>query len=207
MSTTNKHQGVENVQKILTIPNILSISRLFFLPLVLFFLFRHESIPAVIIMLISWLTDGLDGFLARKMRQVSNVGKVLDHLVDKIWVAAILITLVNISNLPLHLAWAVIIRDLLILTGSAVVMKERGTFVSSDVVGKITGFVFALLILYYTLSIDNGNNYFSRFIPQLADLKNYVDYTVLILIIVSFLNYVVIFLRLMIKFRLPGEQE
>jgi len=195
---------LRNSGRLLTIPNLLSISRLILLPVVLFFLFRRQALGAVAVMLFSWSTDALDGYLARRLNQVSDTGRVLDHLVDKIWVAAVLTTLVFISNLPLYLAGAVIGRDLLILAGSAVVMKVRGSFVSSDVVGKITGCAFALLILFYTLRADAGA-LLNRVQPYLEQLKTFADWTVLILIVVSFLNYLVLFLRIMVRFRLPGE--
>ncbi|MGQ9677965.1 MAG: CDP-alcohol phosphatidyltransferase family protein [bacterium] len=193
--------------RLLTIPNLLSISRLVILPLVLFFILRREAVAAVIVMFISWFTDALDGYLARRLKQVTNTGRVLDHLVDKIWVGSVLITLVFMSDLPLVIAGAVLVRDLLILAGSAVVMKVKGSFVSSDVVGKITGCAFALLILLYTLSGDRGNSCLSPFLFQLNSFKVFADYTVLVLIVVSFINYLVIFLRIMIKFRLPGEEN
>lgn len=198
---------IGNSGRILTIPNILSVSRLIFLPLVLFFLFRRQGLPAIIVMLFSWSTDALDGYLARRLHQVSDTGRVLDHLVDKIWVAAVLIALVFISDLPLYLAGAVIARDLLILAGSAIVMKVRGSFVSSDVVGKITGCAFALLILFYTLHADSGNSLLGQILPYLTQWKSLADYTVLVLIVVSFLNYLGLFLRIMVKFRLPGESN
>lgn len=194
-----------NHAKLLTIPNILSISRLLLLPLVLFFLLQRESMAAVLTMLVSWSTDALDGYLARRLNQVSVTGKILDHLVDKIWIAAALITLVNVSDLPLYIAGTVIFRDLLILAGSLIIMKTRGALVSSDAVGKITGFAFALLILFYTFSIDTGRGFLSRLIPPLEQYKSLADFTIIILIIVSFLNYLVVFLRIMLKFRLPGE--
>jgi phosphatidylglycerophosphate synthase len=117
-------------------------------------------------------------------------------LVDKIWVGSVLVTLVYISGLPLYVAAAVILRDLLILAGSLVIMKTRGSFVSSDVLGKITGCAFALMMVYYTLNLAPLHVY-----------KPYVDYTVAVLIAVSFLNYLAVFLRKMGKFRLPGENH
>ncbi len=203
----SQEKGGLNSARILTIPNILSVSRLIFLPLVLFFLFRHQSVAAIVVMIISWSTDALDGFLARRLNQVSDTGRVLDHLVDKIWVAAVLVTLVFISDLPLYLAGAVIARDILILAGSAIVMKVRGSLISSDVVGKITGCAFALLILFYTLYADTGNSAVGQILPYLPRLKPFADYTVLVLIVVSFLNYLVLFLRIMVRFHLPGESN
>jgi phosphatidylglycerophosphate synthase len=121
---------------------------------------------------------------------------VLDHLVDKVWVSSVLVTLVFIRDLPLLIAGAVILRDLVILIGSGVIMKTKGSLVSSDVVGKITGCAFALMILFYTLEL-----------PALMKYKAAVDYGVAILIVVSSVNYVTVFLRLMMRFRLPGEES
>ena len=182
--------------RIVTVPNILSVSRIILLPIVLLLLFKRQNAAAVAVMLVSWSTDALDGYLARKLGQVSNLGRVLDHLVDKVWVGSVLVALVFIRDLPLFLAAAVILRDLLILAGSGVIMKARGLFVQSDVVGKITGFAFALMIIFYTLEL-----------PALMKYKSAVDFIVTVLVVVSFLNYVTVFLRRMARFRLPGEES
>lgn len=182
------------IRRLITLPNLLSLSRVLFLPVVLLLLTRHQGYAALALMLLAWITDALDGYLARRLGQVTDLGRVLDHLVDKIWVGSVVVTLVCISNLPLAVAAAVILRDVLILAGSVVIMKTKGSFVSSDVLGKITGCAFALMMVYYTLNL-----------PVLLPYKYYVDYTVSVLIVVSFLNYVSVFLRKMGKFRLPGE--
>ena len=182
--------------RIVTAPNILSVSRILLLPIVLLLLFKRQNVAAVAVMLISWSTDALDGYLARKLGQVSNLGRVLDHLVDKVWVGSVLATLVYLRNLPFFLAAAVILRDLLILAGSGVIMKRRGLFVQSDVVGKITGFGFAVMIVFYTLEV-----------PALMQYKSAVDFIVTVLVVVSFLNYLAVYLRRMARFRLPGEDS
>jgi len=182
--------------RIVTIPNILSVSRIVLLPIVLLLLFKRQNVAAVVVMLISWSTDALDGYLARKLGQVSNLGRVLDHLVDKVWVGSVLVALVFIRDLPLFLAAAVILRDLLILAGSGVIMRARGLFVQSDVVGKITGFAFALMIVFYTLDL-----------PGLMKYRSAVDFIVTTLVVVSFLNYLTVYLRRMARFRLPGEDS
>jgi len=193
---SNGENGPSAVRRLVTIPNLLSISRLLLLAPVLLFLVKRENLVALALMLISWSTDALDGWFARRLHQVSDLGRVLDHLVDKIWVGSVLVMLVYTSGLPLPLAAAVVVRDLLILAGSLVVMKSRGSFVSSDVLGKITGCAFAVMMVYYILSL-----------PSLRPYKLYVDYTVAVLVVVSFLNYVAVFLRKLGKFRLPGEEH
>ena len=194
----NEHNknGHSTAARIVTAPNILSVSRIVLLPIVLLLLFKRQNAAAVGVMAVSWTTDALDGYIARKLNQVSNLGRVLDHLVDKVWVGSVLVTLVYIRNLPFFLAAAVILRDLLILAGSGVIMKQRGLFVQSDVVGKITGFAFALMIVFYTLEV-----------PALLGYKSAVDSIVTVLVAVSFINYLTVFLRRMARFRLPGEES
>jgi CDP-diacylglycerol--glycerol-3-phosphate 3-phosphatidyltransferase len=188
--------GHSTAARIVTVPNILSVSRIILLPIVLLLLFKRQNAAAVAVMIVSWTTDALDGYLARKLGQVSNLGRVLDHLVDKVWVGSVLVTLVFLRNLPLFLAAAVILRDLLILAGSGVIMKAKGLFVQSDVVGKITGCAFALMMVFYTLEV-----------PALMKYKSAVDSIVTVLVVVSFLNYLTVFLRRMARFRLPGEES
>lgn len=192
----NERERVPGAQRLMTIPNLLSISRLLLLPVVLLLLIKRQGVAALGLMLISWATDALDGHLARRLDQVTDLGRILDHLVDKIWVGSVLVTLVCVSGLPLYIAAAVVLRDLLILAGSVVIMRTRGSFVSSDVLGKITGCAFAVMMMYYTLSL-----------APLAVYKPYVDITVAVLIVVSFLNYLAVFLRKMGKFRLPDEDS
>jgi cardiolipin synthase len=182
--------------RIVTVPNVLSLSRMVMLPVILFLLFRHEGLAALAVMVVSWITDGLDGFLARRMHQVSDLGRVLDHVVDKVWVGSVLVTLVFIRGLPLALAAAVVLRDALILLGSTVIMRWRGHFVSSDVLGKITGFAFAVMIVYYTIDV-----------PALEPARPVVNYSVGVLVVASFINYVTVFLRKMGRFRLPDEEQ
>jgi CDP-diacylglycerol--glycerol-3-phosphate 3-phosphatidyltransferase len=195
-SAEQAKNGHTTAARIVTVPNILSVSRIVLLPIVLLLLFKRQNVAAVGVMIISWSTDALDGYLARKLNQVSNLGRVLDHLVDKVWVGSVLVTLVFIRGLPLFLAAAVILRDLLILAGSGVIMKLRGLFVQSDVVGKITGCAFALMMVFYTLEV-----------PALMKYKSAIDSIVTVLVVVSFLNYLTIFLRRMARFRLPGEES
>jgi len=183
--------------KVLTLPNFLSISRLFLLPLILLTLATKQSVTALILMVLSWISDALDGYLARKMNLVSNLGKLLDHLVDKIWVGTILVTLVLVKGLPVYIAAAVIIRDLLIVFGSSFIANSQKNIVSSNFMGKIAGFLFALIIVVYTLDIK-----------KFEFIKNYLLVAVLIAIILSFINYSYIFIRTMRKTpSIPTESE
>jgi CDP-diacylglycerol--glycerol-3-phosphate 3-phosphatidyltransferase len=188
------HTGHVDLSRVVSIPNILSISRLFLLPAILLLLQARQTGPALTLMAISWLSDALDGYFARRLNQVTNLGKILDHLVDKIWVGTVLVMLVATRGLPVFIAAAVIARDLLIVTGSFLIMDTRRKIVSSNTIGKITGTSFALLMLLYV--IDNG--YEVLRLPKLIAL-----YVVVALVVISFANYVIVYLRTM---RRKGEE-
>lgn len=180
------------VGKVLTLPNFLSISRLLLLPLILFFIATKQNIIALFLMLISWLTDALDGYIARRTNQVTNLGKLLDHLVDKIWVGTILVTLVLVKDLPAWIAGAVIVRDLLIVIGSSLVIQKKKVIYSSNIIGKITGFFFAVLMVSYLLDFSH-----SRLI------RNSLLIIATSLILISFTNYVYIFIK---TIRIPQQR-
>lgn len=135
-------------------------------------------------MLISWLTDALDGYLARKTNQVTNVGKILDHFVDKIWIGAILVTLVITHNLPFWIAGIVILRDLLITIGSIHLIRKKSYIYSSPVIGKITGFFFAVMIVTFLLDFT-----------YLAIIRNALLVIVIILIFTSLGYYLYRYLK------------
>ncbi|MCX8015665.1 MAG: CDP-alcohol phosphatidyltransferase family protein [candidate division WOR-3 bacterium] len=176
-----------NFDKVLTLPNFLSISRLVLLPLILFFIANQQTIPALVFMFASWLTDALDGYIARKTNQVSNLGKILDHFVDKIWVGTILVTLVLIKNFPIWLAGMVIFRDILIVFGAAFVLQKRKIILSSNILGKITGFFFAVIMVGYLLP--------DTIFGIKPKLQTALIYLVALLIIATFINYLAVFIK------------
>jgi cardiolipin synthase len=174
--------------RVLNIPNVLSISRLFLLPVILLLLQSRQMFPALALMLVSWITDALDGYLARRLNQVTTVGKILDHTVDKIWVGTVLVMLVATRGLPVLIPALVIGRDLLIVVGSLLILDRRRHIVSSNAIGKITGCSFALLMILYVVD----NNW-----PWMRQPKHVMLWVVSCMVAVSFVNYVVVYVRTM----------
>lgn len=130
-------------------PNLLSISRLVFLsPVVL--LIKYEVKPwSVILLILLWITDYIDGYIARRFRQKTDLGLLLDPVADKITCAALFITLIP-KGFPLWIALVVIIRDIIILSAAFYILK-RNLMVSSDFIGRITTVLIAVIILLFVL--------------------------------------------------------
>ena len=137
-------------------PNLLSLFRIALTPVVGFYLAQNDgrsTAIAVTVMLLAGLTDWLDGYLARRLHQVSALGLVLDPVADKLFAAAIVVLLVLYRDMPIWLAALIIGRDLLILT-AALAAPARLTAFPSTTTGKYAFFYIMLLIGFYTLRFE-----------------------------------------------------
>src|SRR6476660_5139446 len=109
---------------ILTIPNILTFMRMGLIPVFVSLVYYGYSKSALAVFLIAGISDGIDGFLARKFKQESELGTIIDPIADKLLMTAafIILTLPNVLPPTRHLPipfWvtaSVIGRDVLIIT-------------------------------------------------------------------------------------------
>ncbi len=124
--------------RLLTIPNLLTLSRLP-LGVMLFACIAHKLwLPALVIFLIASITDWLDGFLARKLNQASALGRNLDPLIDKVLTGGAFIYLMPVQGAELS-EWMVTVvvgRELLI-TGLRGIMESQGVKFGADWLGKL----------------------------------------------------------------------
>lgn len=97
-------------KKIITIPNILSLIRLSMIPYIIwFYVFEDRPIVAAIIIVLSGITDVVDGFIARKFHMESDLGKVLDPIADKLTQIATMVCLVfNFSYILIPLSLLIV---------------------------------------------------------------------------------------------------
>ncbi len=101
--------------RILTIPNLFTLLRLACLPLFLYLLFGRDN-PAAAAWLLGGLgaTDWVDGYLARRLGQVSEFGKVFDPTVDRLLFIVALVGIIVAEAAPLWFCWAILIREVLV---------------------------------------------------------------------------------------------
>lgn len=100
----------------------------------------------IAIFVFATITDLLDGYLARRLNEVSDLGKILDPLADKIFIGAVVVAMLLEGMLPLWFVAVILARDLLILAGGVIVERRTRTVLPSNYPGKI-----AVLILSTTL--------------------------------------------------------
>lgn len=130
----------------MNLPNILTLIRIVMIPifmvvLLLKFPGGRTIIPfqdyvAALIFIVAASTDGLDGYLARKRGEVTNLGKFLDPLADKLLVSAALISLVQIGTVSAWIAWIILGREFAV-TGLRAIASADGVVISASKLGKI----------------------------------------------------------------------
>jgi cardiolipin synthase (CMP-forming) len=102
----------------LTLPNIITIARVLLIPVVAFLLLDHDYALAFGVFMIAAVGDWLDGFLARRLNQISQFGAVLDPVADKMTMMIVAILMAAQGLLPIWLAVVIVLRDAVIVTGA-----------------------------------------------------------------------------------------
>lgn len=97
--------------RVLTLPNVLSALRLVGVPVFLWLLFTHQDVWAFVVLVLSGITDYLDGKIARRFHLVSRVGQLLDPLADRLYVLSTLVALAIRDIIPLWLLVVLVARD------------------------------------------------------------------------------------------------
>ena len=136
-------------KQILTIPNMLSLLRLLMIPAIAaFYLHGHETWAAAMLIL-SGITDVADGFIARKLGQISDLGKALDPVADKLTQAVMLLCLVSDHPLMILPFILLTIKELFAAISGLVVIKRTGVVLGAEWHGKLTtAMLYGMMILH-----------------------------------------------------------
>ncbi len=151
---TPELEGLRAKRNLWTISNLLSISRIVLaVPIALLLLQEGDAARwwALFLIAISMVTDSLDGKIARARNEITEEGKLLDPLADKIAVGIIVVTLAIIGVLPLWFVGIIIGRDILIIFAGIYIKARFGILFPSNQWGKwavtaISVTVFVILI-------------------------------------------------------------
>lgn len=122
----------------MNLANKLTLVRIILVPVFMFVLLtniRYGQFIAAGIFILAAITDGLDGYIARKHNQVTKLGKLMDPLADKLLVTAALVSLVEMRQLAAWVAFIIIGREFLV-TGIRAVAAAEGIVISASKLGK-----------------------------------------------------------------------
>ncbi|MDE0108471.1 MAG: CDP-diacylglycerol--glycerol-3-phosphate 3-phosphatidyltransferase [Bryobacterales bacterium] len=176
----------------MNLPNLLTLSRIFLVPLLVAVLLRKSAVEldtgwvvltreaiALAIFLAAALTDLLDGYLARRRRQVTTLGKLLDPIADKVLVAAALISLVELDRVAAWMVVLIVSREFAVSVLRNVALSEGIVIVASEFgKAKMVSQVAAvsLLLLAPHSAIVEQIGYFVLWLALLLTVWSMVDY-------------------------------
>jgi len=146
----------------MNLPNKITISRILLIPIfmiVLYLPIPHREIIALAIFILAAATDGIDGHIARSRNLVTNFGKFLDPLADKLLVTAALVALVGMQRIPSWIVTVIIAREFAV-TGIRLLAVGEGRVIAASMLGKIKTVtqiiaISLLLIDTYTLNAQD----------------------------------------------------
>lgn len=139
------------------IPNILTVFRILLVPVFLYLILADRLYWAAAVFIVAGITDGIDGFIARRYGARTELGAQLDPFADKFLLASAYIALTAKGYLPLWLMVPVIIKDSVLLSG-VVALRGAGRKVdiSPSIFGKLTTFLQIITVIYSMLVAGKG---------------------------------------------------
>ncbi len=178
------------------IPNILTVARFFLIPFIIYFILKEQYILAFIFLIISGLTDVLDGFIARKFNFITNFGKLIDPLADKTTQIAVLLTLAFKNIIPFWIIIVVVIKEAAMIAGASFLYGKE-LVVSSRWFGKLATVLFyvaiaASFVIHYWNNIAAAPGNSVAFLPQ---FDIWIYYLALATTIFSLIMYYVTFYK------------
>lgn len=143
-------QTIDKSKRIFTIPNLLSCLRLLMIPLFMWlYLEKQEYRQTAAVLLLSGLTDVIDGYIARRFDMVSDLGKALDPAADKLTEFSMLLCLLSRFPVLRPLAVLMVVKELVCGTTSFAAIKKTGKVLSAEWHGKVcTGLLYFTMVLH-----------------------------------------------------------
>ena len=167
------------------IPNILTIIRFILIPVIFYFALQDNYIVAVIFLIISAITDVLDGYIARKFNFITNFGTLFDPLTDKLTQMATLLVLVIKSIIPFWILLIIIVKEILMITGATFLFKKETIAIPSRWFGKLATVLFYVAIFFSMIKKQFTLDY---------SFDMYIYYIALLFALFALVRYFMIFI-------------
>ena len=169
----------------MNLPNRLTILRTLMIPVFLFFLLTdcagdYSKWIAVVVFILASLTDFLDGHIARKYNLVTNFGKFMDPLADKLLVCSALIALVDLERIAAWIVIIIIAREF-IISGFRLVASDNGVVIAASYWGKFKTAFQMITIIMLVLNLN---------VPFMNIINTVLIYISLGLTVISLIDYI-----------------
>jgi len=164
----------------MNLPNKLTILRVFLVPVFVVFMLTdlggsYSNWIALVIFVAASLTDSLDGYLARKNNLVTNFGKFMDPLADKLLVCSALICLMELNRVPAWMVLIIIAREF-IISGFRLVASDAGVVIAASYWGKFK--TISQVVMIIALLIEFPYAFIFSWIAVILTVVSLVDYIV-----------------------------
>ncbi|KAF0153415.1 MAG: CDP-diacylglycerol--glycerol-3-phosphate 3-phosphatidyltransferase [Ignavibacteria bacterium] len=141
-----------NFKEIFLLPNLITLFRLFLALPIAYIAFNYNKLSfpnyyLILCIIIAFISDLADGYVARKTNTVTEMGKLLDPLADKLLTAILIILFWMLEFVPLIYLIILLSRDVVIFIGGILLAKKIGTITPSNFFGKFTVFTIGLYFL------------------------------------------------------------
>lgn len=130
----------------MNIPNLLTILRMLMIPVVIVFFVVDKAYWALSFFLLAGLTDCLDGYIARRYNQITDFGKVMDPLADKLMLITTLICLYVTQRIPLWVPIVIGVKEFIMITVAACLYRKE-IVLPANFFGKLATVLFTLAVL------------------------------------------------------------
>lgn len=131
----------------MNLPNALTVLRMALIPVFSWLYFQGHQCAALAVYVLAALTDALDGYLARRLKQITAFGKLMDPLADKLMQLTMLFCLTSTGHVPWWLLTALLVREAYQVAGAAYLLGRKKVVVSAKLPGKISTCLFIAGIL------------------------------------------------------------
>ena len=191
------------LKQLVKLPNILSMSRVLILPFVWYAVHLKTDgsrFTAAILILVMFITDLLDGYIAKKYNLQTKLGRILDHVCDKISVATVMLIVVVYFDFPLWVFLVVAVRDLINLLANSLFTLRSKEVLRPNYMGKLSFIILSITIVAYcTQWVSEA--FFQTINPGI----NVLFILVVIFMVLSTLHYIGYYRKEWLKYSLKRD--
>lgn len=181
----------------MNLPNRLTILRVCLIPVFVVLLLLSGlgpdygwcNLAAVIVFVVASITDFLDGHIARKYHMVTNFGKFMDPLADKLLVCSALICLLTLGRIETWIVLIIVAREF-IISGFRLVAAEQGLVLAASKTAKVKTTVQMILVILLVINLPSFS-YVFPWLQYVTILETVLKYAALVLTVLSLVEYLV----------------
>jgi cardiolipin synthase len=145
------------------LPNLLAIFRIFLFPFIFFFLAQdtHPGLAvAIVLIVLAVASDVLDGYFARKLNQITDLGRILDPLADKLGLGIFVIFIILHRDFPIWAAVLLFAKDFMTLFAALLMVRKKGFVLMSNNWGKLNSWIWVFTVVVYIARVEQIQQWF-----------------------------------------------